>query len=159
MGKSESRGSNESVLPATSRGVVHERRSVFSLKTENILSSRCNSGREIEKSGGALSPMEGTTMEGLRKRVVVLNREIGKMKAYGDEINDSIQVTSPKTECPKQEHSTGKGSSATCMARPDQYRGARTHRQEARAGESRDIGKAYVEGLEWLMRGTRGKGG
>ena len=85
MGKSESRGSNESVLPATSRGVVRERRSVFSLKTENILSSRCDSGHEIEKSGGALSPMEGTTREGLRKRVAVLNREIGKMlpKIYG----------------------------------------------------------------------------
>ena len=86
------------------------------MKTENLLSSRCDSGRKIEKSGGALSPMEGTTREGLRKRVAVLNREIGKMKAYGDEINDSIKVTSPKTECPKQEHSTGEGSSATCMA-------------------------------------------
>ena len=63
---------------------------MFSLKTENKLSSRCDSGREIEKSGGALSPMKGTTREGLRKRVAVLNGEIGKMKAYGDEINDPI---------------------------------------------------------------------
>ena len=123
VGKSESRGSNESVLLVTLCSVIHKRWLVSSLKTENILLSRYNSRCRINKSGGALSPMEGMTREELRKRAVVLNREIGEMKAYEDEINDSIKDTSLKTECPEQEHLTSKGLSAMCMAQPDQYQG------------------------------------
>ena len=44
------------------------------------------------------------------------------------------------------------------MARPDRYRGARARRQEARAGESRDIGKACVEGLNGKREGRGERG-
>ena len=44
------------------------------------------------------------------------------------------------------------------MARPDRYRGARARCQEARVGESRDIGKACVEGLNGKREGRGERG-
>ena len=66
-GKGESKSPKESVLLATSHGIICERWTMSRLKAESELQSQCDSGHKIEKSHGALSLMKGVMRVELKK--------------------------------------------------------------------------------------------